>query len=933
MRFQLLIGAALGALAFPAAASAQSTGSAETDNVATKDVVVTGTRATGVGGVQIPDTAKNKQVLGQEFIARQTPGQSVDDIINQLPGVSFQNNDPFGSAGGTLTIRGFDGSRISQTFDGIPLNDTGNYAIYSNQQLDPELIEQVNVNLGSTDPDSPTASASGSTVNYRTINPTEQFGARLVGSVGDYSFFRVFGLVNTGNLTSFGTRAWISASRAGNDVVFNNFGKIEKQQYNAKIYQPIGSGRDFISVSGNYNQNRNNFFGSAPLRNDDYVLTQAGGAGAGAGAPTITQGALRTAGTGSNNRFPRSRGELPYAVARCQTRVGTAGVADTPLNVVAPGASNNGSACGSSFDERYNPSNTGNVILNSRFGLTDKLTLFLDGSFQYVKANGGGTVTGREGAYTRTANVATGVTAIPATYGFIGGSYYFGRDLNGDGDVLDQVTLLAPSQTETHRYGIISSLRYEFSPSQSIRAGYTLDYGRHRQTGEVGFLQANGVPFDVFPVNTPIAAVSGIAVQKRDRFSKAILNQGFAQYVGNFFDSKLRIEASLTGKWFTRNLTNYCFVTAANGNLDCLGTTNTTGDAAYSASNPYVVGGTTAVPTITGFAPPQNRIYKYHRLLPAGGLTYLVGDRLTVFANYSKGIQVPGTDNLYQAFYYPQNTNPANPTPETTDNFDAGLRYTSSKIQASVGPWYTRFQNRLASAFDVDTGQTIYRNLGRVDKYGIDASLAFRPVPELLFYAYGSYLKSEIKTNVEIGKCPTTLTAANTTNNCTVAGSSILAQTAGRRESGAPVYTFGGRIQASLGPLDLGAQAKRTGRRYINDQNLPFYACTATIINQVCPTVDNVATTFTGQRGVQVQLYGPYAPGYTTVDFDARLKLDWTGIDSDGKTYLQLNVVNAFNRFYVGGFTGGQTQSVTNTIPFVQIGSPRAFIATLNVGL
>ncbi|MEI9926858.1 MAG: TonB-dependent receptor plug domain-containing protein [Sphingomonas sp.] len=34
---------------------------------------------------------------------------------------------PFGSAGGTLTIRGFDSSRISLTFDGIPLNDTGNY--------------------------------------------------------------------------------------------------------------------------------------------------------------------------------------------------------------------------------------------------------------------------------------------------------------------------------------------------------------------------------------------------------------------------------------------------------------------------------------------------------------------------------------------------------------------------------------------------------------------------------------------------------------------------------------------------------------------------------------------------------------------------------------------------------------------------------------
>ena len=47
--------------------------------------------------------------------------------------------------------------------------------------------------------------------------------------------------------------------------------------------------------------------------------------------------------------------------------------------------------------------------------------------------------------------------------------------------------------------------------------------------------------------------------------------------------------------------------------------------------------------------------------------------------------------------------------------------------------------------------------------------------------------------------------------------STIFAQTAGRRESGAPVYTFGGRVQAPLGPLELGLQAKRTGPRYVND--------------------------------------------------------------------------------------------------------------------
>ncbi|MGB5076408.1 MAG: Plug domain-containing protein, partial [Sphingorhabdus sp.] len=137
---------ALAVASFSTSAMAQSTGSVDFE----EEIIVSGTRTTDVAGIQAPDATKAKAVLTQELIERQNPGQTILDTINVIPGVSFQNNDAYGSSGGTLTIRGFDSSRISLTFDGIPLNDSGNYAIYSNQQLDPELIEQVNVNLGTT---------------------------------------------------------------------------------------------------------------------------------------------------------------------------------------------------------------------------------------------------------------------------------------------------------------------------------------------------------------------------------------------------------------------------------------------------------------------------------------------------------------------------------------------------------------------------------------------------------------------------------------------------------------------------------------------------------------------------------------------------------------------------------------------------------------
>lgn len=942
MKMKLFTSVAFAALLIPGAAFAQSTGSVDFEKGG-EDIVVTARASKGIEGIQTPDTPKAKGVLTQEFIAKQTPGNSILDTINNLPGVSFQNNDPFGSAGGTLTIRGFDASRISLTFDGIPLNDTGNYALYSNQQLDPELIEQVNVNYGSTDVDSPSAAASGSTVNYRTVNPTDDFGARLEGSAGEYQFFRIFGKVDTGVFTPFGTKAWFSASSAENNVVFNDFGKIRKQQYNAKVYQPIGNNGDFISVSGNYNQNRNNFFGSAPLRFDSNVFSQVtsgtvNGVVATPLNPILITGAPRIPGTGSVNRFPLGRDELPYSVARCTIGGGTPNVADAPANVVAPGASNNGSACGTSFDERYNPSNTGSIRVNARFTLAPNLVLTVDPSYQYVKANGGGTVTAREGLRdinpagptAGSTNVATPTQCVTAATtagyncqaGFFAGNPFFGKDLNGDGDLLDTVNVLAPSQTQTRRYGVIASLRYDIATGQTVRVGYTLDYGRHRQTGETGFLQLNGQPFDVFPVNDPIAAANGVVLQKRDRFSIATLHQGSAEYRGEFFDRKLVVNLGLTAKFFRRDLTNYCFTSSSGGFVECFGR-DAALQGAIAGYNPYSFNATTN--RVTGFAPPQNRVYNYKRVLPSGGFTYKLADAFSLYANYSKGIQVPGTDNLYNAFYFPRDSSQSNPSPETTDNFDLGVRYTTSKLQAQVGPWYTRFTNRLASSFDPDTQQTFYRNLGRVDKYGVDGSVTYRPIREITLYAYGSYLKSEIKDNVVLGTCTTT-----TTINCTTIGQPILALTAGKRESGAPVFTFGGRAQADVGPLQVGIQAKRTGPRYYNDQNLPNLQCTAALVNQLCPTLANTTgttTAFAGTRGFLYQVAPEKTSSYTQVDIDARLSMGWAGLND--KTYLQLNVQNLFNNYYVGGFSGGSTTQFS--VPFVQIGSPRAIVGTLNV--
>lgn len=912
---------AIGIAFTSAPAFAQSTGSIDFE----KEIVVTGSRSDtqNVAGVAAPDTAKAKAVLTQENIARQNPGQSILDTINQVPGVSFQNNDAYGSSGGTLNIRGFSSDRVSLTFDGVPLNDSGNYAIFSNQQIDPELIDQVNVNLGTTDVDSPTASAAGGTVNLRTKKPDRDFGVMMSLSAGQFNFMRGFAKIETGDLTSSGTRAFFSASTALNDNPFNNYGRVNKQQYNAKIYQPLG-GDDFVSVSGHYNQNRNNFFGSSPLRLDTTRLI---------GANTVP----RIVGTGNQNRYPANADERKYLINYpCQIDTPQAGVSDVraPSTLPGGGVDTNGDyqSCGSEFDRRYNPSNTGNIRINSRFSLSDSLVFTFDPSFQYVKANGGGTIFAQEGLRDinpagGTANVATcRTTPNSATNtcvaGYLGGNVFAGRDLNGDGDALDEVIALAPSQTQTRRFGLITGLRWELDDHHTFRLNYTFDRARHRQTGEVGFLKPNGEPFDVFPVNAPVSDANNAVLQKRDRLSYAILHQVSAEYRGEFMDERLVLTAGVRAPFFKRDLNNNCFTSSAAGFVECFGT-NTALNTTATTLNPYTAPtNAQGVVVPAGWATPQRRVFKYDKLLPNVGFVFDLTDNLSAFGNFSQGLSVPGTDNLYQSFFYPVGTEQAEPRPETTDNFDLGVRFRSSKIQAQLSVFYNKFQNRLASAFDPELNVTVYRNLGDVKKYGLDGSIAYQPSDHFTFHLFGSLLKSEIKDDVIIGR--------------NVDLTPVFARTAGKRESGAPKYTFGGSVRGEFGPFELGITAKRTGERFVFDNNEATFigsyvapgakACTAV---PVCTTPANPAAA--------TQIFGATAPAYWLVNLDARLNLDFLGLGD--KARLQFNVYNLFDQYYVGGFGGNlnQTQTFNATTGqtaygnpgFVQIGAPRTISGTV----
>ena len=382
--------------------------------------------------------------------------------INQLPGVNFTNNDPYGTSGGNLRIRGFDGSRVSVTFDGVPLNDSGNYALFTNQMLDPELVDRVDVNLGTTDVDSPTASATGGTVAYRTKRPTDDFSSELVLSAGDHNYQRGFLRVDTGEWGDLGHHGL--PRRLVPDV--------RQVQGPGRAREEAGQRRD----PPGFRERQLHLDGAALQREPQRVLShrQPGLVSITTAATTTTWSRARAmsrpfrpCAPGDNENFmPPPPNPLP----------------PTPLftdNLAYPGS------CTNYYGVRINPSNTGNVRIQSLWNLGDNLRLTFDPSYQYTLANGGGT--------TPILETPTGADIRP-----LGNANVTGFDLNGDGDILDNVRFYTPNTTNTNRLGATASLIWDINEDNRARFAYTYDHAEHRQTGQWGYIIGDGPVQDVF---------------------------------------------------------------------------------------------------------------------------------------------------------------------------------------------------------------------------------------------------------------------------------------------------------------------------------------------------------------------------------------------------------------------------------------------------
>ena len=145
-----------------------------------------------------------------------------------------------------------------------------------------------------------------------------------------------------------------------------------------------------------------------------------------------------------------------------------------------------------------------------------------------------------------------------------------------------------------------------------------------------------------------------------------------------------------------------------------------------AANNPYVVNPTTGA--ITGFSPPGERVLKYSKSCRASARSTTSPRGFRPSPAIRRAFRSPAPTTSTTPTSSPRAPTQAKPDPETTNSFDGGLRYRSSKIQAQVAGWYTLFNNRLGLGVRSRAQPTVFRNLGQVKKWGIDGSVAYSPI-------------------------------------------------------------------------------------------------------------------------------------------------------------------------------------------------------------
>jgi iron complex outermembrane receptor protein len=490
-----LIAVACQLACFAAAANAQTSTTQKTDADAgqMREVVITGKKI-GMGLMVTEDAPKARSTITAEELEKQRPTGNAYEALEMLPSVNSYNYDATGLFGGGLSLRGFNSDQIGATINGVPVNDSGNFAVYPQEYVDQENTCSEFVTQGSTDVDSPQVGASGGNFGIITCNPENNQRVRVMQTLGQLNMFKTFVRYDTGLFADKRSKAFISYSRAQADK-WKGEGKAD---------------REHVDAGFNYDWDRFNYIHATLLWNnaDNNSINN----------PTLAELQKNGYYFDTSSVFP---GHLTPVKGTAQDE-----------SKIAPSPAY--------YNLFRNPFKNGIFSATAKFRLTDNTDLKIVPYLWYGFGAGGiGQKTYKEnGSFLNTTTLKnTGAV-----------------DLNGDGDTLDTVIMYNESVTRTRRPGVSLSLTHTIG-DHTLLGGVWYERATHLQTGPMVPVTDAGEPVDAYSQEQQVHRPDGSLYQSRNSKTISTAYQAFVQ--DTFLIGEATFNIGVRTPHIKRDVTNY----------------------------------------------------------------------------------------------------------------------------------------------------------------------------------------------------------------------------------------------------------------------------------------------------------------------------------------------------------------------------------------
>ena len=465
-----------------------------------ESIIVSGGRQSDGGGLIRPlDSPKSSSIVSHDFIEKQPSAVNPLQLINLAPGVNVNDRDPTGTGRTAISMRGFQSNQIGLVLDGVPVNDSGTFNVFAQEYIDAENLDQVYVQQGAGDADSPNVGETGGNIGMLILQPAKQFGVMGVQSIGQNNFVREFVRVDSGEFLD-GTRAFVSYSNTQTDL-WRGSGTTQRQHVDSVISHDIGD-ESRVSLDAFYNTADTYSYAAvskAQLAQYGYKYNFTGNfAPLVSGNATTAQNDNNSTALAPNTLYQRSNYYL--------------------LNA--------------------NPFENLVVTAKANLKLTDSIRVDVQPYLWYGFGAGG------TGSYISESNTA--LLGVPT-------------DLNHSGNTKDTLLFYTPFSQQQVRPGMIDRVKWTVANNEVV-AGIQLEDGQLREWKPlIAINHGTGAPYDLFPnFNTEtIRRADGSLARTQDQNTDTYIIRPFVVDTLRLFDDRLWLTAALQHSEVDRRGQNY----------------------------------------------------------------------------------------------------------------------------------------------------------------------------------------------------------------------------------------------------------------------------------------------------------------------------------------------------------------------------------------